>query len=292
MLYFKSMARPLRVEFKGALYHVTARGNAKQDIFLTDRDRTRFLYWLKEVVLMHGLVLYAYCLMDNHYHLLLETPNANLSKAMRDLNGNYTQDFNARHDRVGHLFQGRYKAFVVEKMSYLLELIRYIVLNPVRAGFVKHPREWKWSSYNATAGHIKNPEWIHVDETLRFFSKNRKTAQQAYRGFVKEGINGEDPHEAVRHGFILGDEQFTHAIWEMTNGVEDIKEYPREERIVGRPSLKEIFADVKTKEERNSAIVFARGRCGYLTTEIAPYAKIDRAVVGRISRGVNNKKSP
>lgn len=290
MINYSPMARPLRVEFHGAMYHVIARGNAKQKIFLNDHDRQEFLRWLGYVQKMYNLVIYAYCLMGNHYHLLVETPDANLSKAMRDLNGNYSQGFNKRHKRVGHLLQGRYKAFVVEKHSYLLELIRYIILNPIRACLVKHPRDWKWSSYGATAGHVKAPEWLYVDETLSLFSKNRQTAQREYRQFVKDGIGGEDPHDKVSHGFILGDLYFVHAIWEKTNGAEDLKEHPREERIVGRPTLLEIFADVKTKEERNEAIVFARGRCGYLTTEIAPFAGIHRAVVGRIARGVYEKK--
>ncbi len=222
--------------------------------------------------------------MTNHYHLLIETPDGNLSRAMHDLNSNYTQHFKVRHDRVGHLFQGRYKAFVVEKHSYLLELIRYIILNPVRAGLVKHPRDWKWSSYKATGGYVKTPEWLCVDETLLLFSKNRKVAEREYRQFVKEGIGGEDPHDKASHGFILGDLQFVHFIWGQTNGVEDLKEYSREERIVGRPSLEEIFADIKTRKERNLAIVLARGRCGYLASEIGRHLDLDRSTVAKICR--------
>jgi len=282
------MARPLRVEFKGGLYHVIARGNAKQKIFLDDHDRERFLYWLKDVIKTYNLILHAYCLMGNHYHLFVETPDGNLSRAMRDLNGNYTQDFNARHARVGHLFQGRYKAFVIDKDSYLLAVMLYIVLNPFHAGLVKHPRDWKWSSYRATAGYVKAPEWLCVDDTLLLFAKNRKVAEREYRAYVREGISAKDPHEEAKHGFIMGDARFTHFIWELTNGAEDIKEHPREERIVGRPTLEEIFADVKTKEERDYAIMLARGRCGYLTTEIAQHLNVDRTMIGKISRGTYN----
>jgi putative transposase len=125
------MARPLRIEFPGALYHVTARGNARQDIFLDDEDRQRFLGVLARGVSRFHLLLHAYCLMENHFHLVVETPEANLSKAMRQLNGVYTQAFNRRHKRVGHVLQGRFKAIVVDRDSYLLELCRYVVLNPV-----------------------------------------------------------------------------------------------------------------------------------------------------------------
>lgn len=279
------MSRPLRIEYPGALYHVIARGNAKQDIFLTDHDRRRFLRWLQDTCKTHNLLCHAYCLMGNHYHLLLETLDANLAIAMRDLNGNYSQWFNAVHGRVGHLFQGRYKAFVIEKETYLLEVARYIVLNPVRAHLVKHPKEWKWSSYRATCGASTSPEWLRVDWLLTHFSKKKQEAQQEYRQFVDEGSDARNPYDDVSNGFLLGSPQFVSWIWEKTNGVEELKEYRREERIVGRPTLEEIFADATTKTKRNEGIVFARLRCGYLTTEIAKLVGIDRSVVGRISRG-------
>jgi len=126
------MSRPMRLEFPNALYHVTSRGNAQQNIYLTDADRQQFLNVLNHVCQRYNWVVHAYCLMSNHYHLLIETPDGNLSKGMRQLNGLYTQDFNRAHKRVGHVYQGRYKAILVEKQAYLLELARYIVLNPVR----------------------------------------------------------------------------------------------------------------------------------------------------------------
>ena len=128
------MTRPLRLEFPGALYHVTARGNARQGIYLDDQDRHLFLSVLSEVVGRFAWICHAYCLMDNHYHLLIETPQANLSLGMRQLNGVYTQRLNRRHARAGHVFQGRFKAILVERDAYLLKLARYIVLNPLRAG--------------------------------------------------------------------------------------------------------------------------------------------------------------
>jgi putative transposase len=146
------MARPLRIEYDGALYHVTSRGNERKAIFKDDTDRELFLSTLAQVTERFHWTCHAYCLMDNHYHLVIETPDGNLSKGMRQLNGVYTQTFNRRHHRVGHLFQGRFKGILVQKESHYLEVCRYVVLNPVRAKAVKHPREWAWSSYRATGG--------------------------------------------------------------------------------------------------------------------------------------------
>ena len=145
------MARPLRLEFPGAIYHVTARGNARNEIFIDDEDRRLFLDCLGEVVARFGWRCHAYCLMDNHYHLLIETPEGNLSRGMRQLNGVYTQRFNRRHGRVGHVFQGRFKAIVVDRDGYLLELCRYVVLNSMRAGVIK--------KLSATPGAVTRQRW-------------------------------------------------------------------------------------------------------------------------------------
>lgn len=278
------MARPIRVQYPGALYHVIARGNAKQLVYLDDRDRTAFLRWLGDAVENHNLIIHAYCLMDNHYHLLVETPDGNLSAAMRDLNGNYSQWFNIRHNRVGHLFQGRYKAFVIEKESYLLSVARYIVRNPVEARLVKHPRLWRWSSYNATSGRARFPDWFSADELLGMFAQEKREAQNSYRAFVAGG--GEvDPYDDLVNDLILGTPQFVHWVWDNhTAGSEVVKEHPRNQRIVGRPSLEEIFIEGMTKEQRDRAIVFARVRCGYLASEIARHLDLDRSTVGKISR--------
>ena len=160
------MARPLRLEYAGALYHITARGNGRGEIFVDDEDRQRFLSALAATVIRLGWLCHAYCLMDNHYHLLIETPTASLSEGMRQINGTYTQSFNRRHGRVGHVLQGRFKAILVERESYLLELCRYIVLNPVRAGLVKEAGRYPWSSYRATAGLEAAPAGLMVDWVL------------------------------------------------------------------------------------------------------------------------------
>ncbi len=151
------MARPLRIEFAGALYHVTSRGDGREDIFLEEGDRTRFVEVLSEVCQRFNWAVHAYCLMGNHYHLVVETRDDSLAKGMRQLNGLYTQRFNREHGRVGHVFQGRYKAILVQKDSYLLELARYVVLNPVRAGMVRSAKEWPWSSYRAMVGQAPVP---------------------------------------------------------------------------------------------------------------------------------------
>ena len=191
------MARPLRLQFPGGIYHVTARGNDRQAIFADDADRSRFLIVLAFVVERYRVRCHAYCLMGNHYHLLLETPDANLSAAMRQLNGVYTQGFNRRHERCGHLLQGRFGAHVVDGQSYLYEVCRYIVLNPVRAGLVSHPRGWVWSSFRATAGQTPAPGFLTVG-WVRALSGLRSplAAAQAYVRFIEAGL-GDDRDAAV-----------------------------------------------------------------------------------------------
>jgi REP element-mobilizing transposase RayT len=160
------MARPLRIEYPGALYHVTARGDRREPIYAGDRDRQEFLELLAREVRQQHWLLYAYCLMDNHYHLLLETPEPNLVQGMRRLNGAYAQWFNRRHGFVGHVLQGRYKAILVERDSHLLELARYVVLNPVRANTAREPACYAWSSYRATAGAAACPGWLPAARRL------------------------------------------------------------------------------------------------------------------------------
>jgi REP element-mobilizing transposase RayT len=168
------MARPLRLEFPGAIYHLTGRGNARQKVFFTDADRELFLSTLTGVVTRYHWICRAYCLMANHYHLLVETPKANLSIGMRQLNGIYTQSFNRRHNRVGPLFQGRFKAILVERDSHLLELCRYIVLNPARLKSSAKASTWKWSSYRATAGLASEQRFLGDERFVDQLEKKKK----------------------------------------------------------------------------------------------------------------------
>jgi len=199
------MARPLRIEFSGTLYHVTSRG---ESICEDDEDRLMFLQILAEVVQRFNWLCHGYCLMTNHYHLIVETPDANLSKGMRHLNGVFTQAPNRRHKRTGHLFQGRFKGILVDKDSYLLELSRYVVLNPARSGMVKQPMQWKWSSYGAMVGQVQAPSWLTVDTILAQFGNRRTAAQQRYKDFVKQGINNGSIWSELRQQIYLGDEKF------------------------------------------------------------------------------------
>ncbi|HEX7988168.1 MAG TPA: transposase [Duganella sp.] len=202
------MARPLRLEFPGALYHVTCRGNRRENIF---RDRTDRLAWFVEAERMcqrFHFVVHAFCLMTNHFHLLIETPEGNLGQGMRLLNSAYSQHFNRRHDLAGHVMQGRYHAVLVQKESYLLELARYIVLNPVRAGIVDAPENWEWSSYRFMLNKKSAPSWLTIDWLLAGFGPDYPTARDAYRNFVMAGIGAESPLKNVCFQSILGDDAF------------------------------------------------------------------------------------
>lgn len=206
------MARPLRIEFPGAVYHVTSRGNERKEIFKDDRDRKMFLDTLEDVILRYNWLCHAYCLMENHYHLLIETPDGNLSIGMRQLNGIYTQRFNKRYDRVGHLFQGRFKAVLVEKDSHLLEACRYVVLNPVRVERVQKPEEWVWSSYRATVGCTKPHPCLVMGWILGQFGSERKMAEAGYRRFIRDGIGGVSIWNSVRAQSVFGGDDFIESL--------------------------------------------------------------------------------
>jgi REP element-mobilizing transposase RayT len=202
------MARPLRIEYPGALYHVTSRGSGGEEVFLNEEDRMDFLTVIGEVARRMGWKCHAFCLMDNHYHLVIETENANLSKGMRQINGMYTQRFNKRHGKSGHVFQGRYKAVLVERDAYLLELCRYVVLNPIRLKAARKPWTWRWSSYAATAGIAPKPAWLDVQWLLSRFNKDASRARKAYEKFVLEGIGMPCIWDNLRHQIYLGSDAF------------------------------------------------------------------------------------
>jgi REP element-mobilizing transposase RayT len=278
------MARPLRIEYPGALYHVTARGNARDWIYLDDEDRQVFTDLLGEVVGGFNWLLHAYCLMGNHYHLLVETPDANLGRGMRQLNGVYTQRFNRRHGRVGHVFQGRYKAILVEKDSYLLELARYVVLNPVRAGLVAEPGEWPWSSYCATAGLDGCPPWLERGWLLNAFTSQQGQAQQRYRQFVAEGVGRSSPWEDLRGQLYLGSEGFAREM--ASEGEEEgLAEVPRAQRRPAPPAL----ADLASEYGRDEAIARAYASGGYTLREIGEFFDLHYSRVSRIAKQAKNK---
>ncbi|MBI2485313.1 transposase [Candidatus Uhrbacteria bacterium] len=273
------MARPLRIEYPGALYHVISRGNSRLPIFLGSRDRKDFLRVLADTVSSYKWSCHAYCLLDNHYHLLVETGEANLARGMKQLNGVYSQHFNKAHGRNGHVFEGRYKAFVIEKEPYLLEVARYIVLNPVRARVVKYPQQWRWSSYGATSGLVSIPPCLSVNWLLSQFSTKRRQAQILYKKFISDGMFLDDA--GLTDG-PLGYLQFKHALRESIHDVDDLIEIPVEERMIGRPSLKEIFYRIGDKTDRNKGIVLAYFRARYTQTDIAKYLDLHYSTVSKI----------
>jgi putative transposase len=276
------MSRPIRIEFPDALYHVTARGDRREAIFEDDQDRQTFLLILEKTVTQFNWLCYAWCLMDNHYHLLIQTPDGNLSKGMRQLNGVTTQTSNRRHHRVGHLFQGRFKAILVDHDAYLLELSRYIVLNPVRAGMVKAPADWAWSSYRASAGLAPAAPWLAVDGVLSQFAKRRSLAQQRYAQFVREGIKADSPWQNLKGQIFLGDDPFVQQMQarieaRQRNDVQ-IPVAQRRPRPLSLPIIE------RNASDRNTAIVTAYATGAYSYQEIAAYFGVHFTTVGRIVR--------
>ncbi|UJP05496.1 MAG: transposase [Nitrosomonas sp.] len=281
------MARPLRLEFPGAIYHVTARGNAQAAIFLDDEDRLLFLAAVAEAVSHFGWLCHAYCLMDNHYHLLIETPDGNLSQGMRQVNGVYTQRFNRRHARVGHLLQGRFKSILVERDSYLLELCRYIVLNPIRAKMVTDINHYLWSSYPATVGSQPAPAWLATDWVLGQFGNYRAVAQRKYAEFVMQGQNLSSPWSALKGQVLLGSAQFVERVRPLLEGIRNTKEIPRGQRLAHRPDLT-ILLPVhvcKNKQTRDETIRLAYLEYGYTMAAIAHQTKIHYSTVSKIIKG-------
>lgn len=273
------MSRPLRLEFLGALYHVTSRGNEKKAIYRQGDDFALFLKILSDVCERFNWVIHAYCLMTNHYHLLVETPDANLSNGMRQLNGVFTQSINRRHQRVGHLFQGRYKAILVDKDAYLLELCRYVVLNPVRAKMVDYPCEWLWSSWHNTVGSKVSPSWLATDVLLKLFAANRKQAITEYKQFVEAGGNL-TIWDNVKHQVFLGDDDFVEKYQPLQNErLGDLEEIPLKQRRSSPLTLQQYQAQAASRDE---AITIAYKSGGYTLKEIGEYFDLHYSRVSRV----------
>lgn len=275
------MARPLRLEFSGALYHVTARGDRREPIYLGDEDRRQWLGVLDEVCQRFNWVVHAYCQMTNHYHFVVETPDGNLSKGMRQLNGVYTQRFNRRHGLVGHLFQGRYKAILVQKESYLLELSRYVVLNPVRAGMVENPADWPWSSFNMTLTGCESAiQSLDTEWTLSWFGSERESAASAYAQFVMRGIGSASPLADVQHQLILGDEAFIRQ-HKGLHEKQSVRNVSKAQRRVLAKSLQEYRQQYASRSE---AMARAYQSGAYSMREIGDFFGVHAVTVGRAVR--------
>ena len=283
------MARPLRVEYEGALYHVTSRGNDRGQIFFTDTDRQAFLELLDDAVNRYSWICHAYCLMTNHYHLVVEMPHANLSRGMRHINGVFTQRINRLNKRSGHLLQGRFKSILVEKESYLLELVRYVVLNPVRANMVRSAKDWSWSSYRATAGQAEVPDFLSVKWILSQFDQDLVCTQKAYRRFVRQG-RGVEVWSELRHGYLLGSESFDAQVLSQFEEQQGEIEIARTERLIGRPSLDALFADAQDKKTRNERIHQAMRAYEYTLKELSSYLGLHYSTISVLAKQVDEER--
>jgi REP element-mobilizing transposase RayT len=264
------------LEFPGALYHVTARGDRREAVYLDEDDRQRWLELLSQVCERFNWVCHAWCQMTNHYHLLVEIPEGNLSAGMRQLNGVYTQAINRRYGRVGHVFQGRYKAILVEKESYLLELARYIVLNPVRAGIVSDVSEWAWSSYHAAIGTAGSPEWLATDWLLSQFAGDRGEAIRQYQAFVRDGMGRASPWDELTAQVFLGSEAFIERMQDELDG-RFLEEVPRAQQRPRAEPLETYAAD--SDRRRGMARVYLSGN--YTMKAIAEHFGVHYATVSR-----------
>ena len=280
------MTRPLRIEYPGAVYHVTSRGNEKKAVFKDDLDRENFLNTLQQVNKRYNWLCHAYCLMTNHYHLLIETPDANLSLGMRQLNGVYTQLFNKRHNRTGHLFQGRFKGILIQKDSHLLEVCRYVVLNPIRAGMAKNPQQWKWSSYRATAGKEKSHSSLTTHWVLGQFSEKKSIAERKYRQFVTGGIGEKSIWAEVKGQIILGEDKFADSLADLLKKHRQVPEIPRSQRYANRPTLEKIFPEdiLSDKRKRDEKMAEAVERYAYRQSQIARHLGLHVSTVSNILR--------
>ena len=274
------MTRPLRLEFPGALYHITSRGDRRGTIFVDERDREAWLEVLRIVCERCHFVVHAYCQMTNHYHLMVETVEGNLSQGMRQLNGIYTQQVNRRHGLVGHVLQGRYKAILVQKQTYLLALARYIVLNPVRAGMVGAPDDWPWSSHRFTLGEREPPEWLATEWLLQQFGESRDEATSQYRQYVLDGLGEASPLTAAQHQLLLGDDAFV-AAHHNNKAAPELTAIAKVQRRLSALTLQQYQRSYKSRDE---AMARAYWSTAFSMTDIGAYFGVGYSTVGRAVR--------
>ena len=288
------MARPLRIQYSSAFYHVTSRGNERKAIFRNDRDREKFLSYLQSSHERYGAIIHVYCLMSNHYHLLLETPRSNLSQILHHLNGAYTTYFNLKRQRSGHLFQGRYRAILVEKDVYCQELSRYIHLNPLRGEMVKDLTGYPWSSYPYYIGLKKKPSWLETGDILGYFGQEGLRAQKKYRGYVEEavGVEIKNPLTAVFGSTFLGSQGFINQVRQRLKILKDpdTRNIPVLKALVERPSLEEIKKRVGDMVEpkdplfKKFCIHISHRYGGFSLKEIGASYNMDGSAVSQASR--------
>ncbi len=254
------MARPLRIEYEGAVYHITARGNERKTIFEHQGDYQKFLAILSELPQKFSVIIYGYVLMKNHYHLLIGTPGGNLSKIMHYLNTTYTVYFNLRHERSGHLFQGRYKAFLLEKDPYLLSVSRYMHLNPVRAGIVERPEEYQWSSYDVYIEGGKKKTWLSCNWILNQFSGPQVVARGRYKEFVEQGSSvNHNPFEESKAGIILGSASFVEEIIGKIS-LESHREVPQSKELRRKIGYQKVVSAVSRRFNMSEQNIMIKGK--------------------------------
>lgn len=278
------MVRPLRIEYEGATYHVTSRGDRQEPIVWDDTDRFAFIRVLAEALERFDAQVWAYCLMDNHYHLVLHTHHANLSRLMRQINGVYTQKFNRRHGVAGHLFQGRFKSILIDSDRYLLEVCRYVDLNPVRAGMVVLPQEYAWSSYLAHAGKMLRPDWLDSRPLYEHLAHDPVAAAAKYTEFVAQGDGIDLWGEHLRQQRYLGDDAFIDRMQKLSglndqpkSQVSGMRRHPA----ASKPISGYVLSGAG-KVERNAGIVLAFVEGGYTQTAIASAFGVSVSTVSRV----------
>jgi putative transposase len=284
------MSRPPRITFEGGIYHIFARGNGKKTIFFDNDDRSDFLAQLEKATARYKWLCHTYCLMNNHFHLILETLLGNLSRGMQFLNSMFAQNLNKRKNSVGHVFQGRYKSILIQKEEYLLEVSRYIALNPVRAGLVSDPKDWPWSSYRAIAGLDPKHGCLHDDWILQQFHEEKSVARNMYRKFILDGIGGKNPIIEVSGQNILGNEQFVNEVSEIASIPRDLDHLQKIGRALRRPSLVELLSGLSSAKTKKSQITDAHWQHRYSMTEIADTLGIHRSTVSKMLKMTAKKK--
>ena len=276
------MSRQLRIEYSGAFYHITSRGNEKNNIFSSDSDKAKLLDYFENAYKRFGIIIHAFCLMTNHFHLIMETLKPNLSRCMQYINSSDATWYNRKHRRGGHLFQGRYKAILIEEEPYLIRLSRYIHLNPVRAKMVRSPEEYFWSSYSYVIGAKNPPEFLDIDSTLSYFNGRRKE----YREYVEEGIAGriKNPLLDTVAGMMLGSGNFVNEIKKkyLDDGKKSrdlpglralMKNVSSTDKII--KVVNEMAGSLTTKEKAKTMVYFLRKYTDSTLEEIAKDCKGD-----------------
>lgn len=273
------MARPLRIEFPGALYFITTTGNANQSVFLDTADAEIWLEVFENVCKRHGWICYAYCLLGDHYIIAVETPEPNLSKGMRQLNGVYTQNFNRKHNRGGHVFQGRYKSVLVQKDKYLADLIKYILFLPVKSGFVRYPYQFKWSNCKYLLDKEECPDWINNADIKSLY----KDIESEFTDIVN---SSETIPEKIKKQIYLGSDDFIADMQENVDKDRDLREIPKVQR--AKP-INEYLISSKTKEE---AIGKAYLSGDFTLQQLADHFSLHYSTISRIVKGHEGRAKP